>query len=123
VGLTSRTVSRNLPFVTTYRLPDGAWDVVSDRTRRTILELLAERPCAVGELAERLPVSRPAVSQHLKVLKDTGLVDDETVGTKRIYRLNPAGVQALRDQLDTFWNRAIANFATTLINESTEDET
>jgi DNA-binding transcriptional ArsR family regulator len=108
--------------VATYRSPDGAWDVVSDRTRRTILELLAERPCAVGELAERLPVSRPAVSQHLKVLKDTGLVDDETVGTKRIYRLNPAGVQALRDQLDTFWNRAIANFETTLTNDTTEDE-
>jgi DNA-binding transcriptional ArsR family regulator len=95
---------------------------VGDRTRRAILELLAEQPCAVGELAEQLPVSRPAVSQHLKVLKDTGLVDDETVGTKRIYRLNPAGVQALRDQLDMFWNRAIANFESITTNESTEDE-
>jgi len=77
----------------------------------------------VGELAAQLPVSRPAVSQHLKVLKATGLVDDETVGTRRIYRLNPAGVQALRDQLDTFWNRAIANYETTLGDDSTEDET
>jgi DNA-binding transcriptional ArsR family regulator len=95
---------------------------MGDRTRRAILERLAERPCAVGELAEQLPVSRPAVSQHLKVLKATGLVDDETVGTRRIYRLNPAGVQALRDQLDTFWNRAMANYET-VIDDSTEDET
>lgn len=95
---------------------------MSDRTRRTILELLAEQPRAVGELAEQLPVSRPAVSQHLKVLKETGLVDDETVGTRRIYRLNPAGVQALRDQLDTFWNRAIANFESALGNESTPNK-
>jgi DNA-binding transcriptional ArsR family regulator len=95
---------------------------MGDRTRRAILERLAERPCAVGELAEQLPVSRPAVSQHLKVLKATGLVDDETVGTRRIYRLNPAGVQALRDQLDTFWNRAMANYEA-VIDDSTEDET
>jgi DNA-binding transcriptional ArsR family regulator len=95
---------------------------MGDRTRRTILERLAERPCAVGELAEQLPVSRPAVSQHLKVLKATGLVDDETVGTRRIYRLNPAGVQALRDQLDTFWTRAMANYEAA-IDDSTEDET
>ena len=96
---------------------------MSDRTRRAILERLAEHPCAVGELAEQLPVSRPAVSQHLKVLKATGLVDDETVGTRRIYWLNPAGVQALRDQLDTFWTRAIANYETKLSDDSTEDET
>lgn len=102
---------------------DGVWDAMGDRTRRAILERLAQRPCAVGELAEQLPVSRPAVSQHLKVLKATGLVDDETVGTRRIYRLNPAGVQALRDQLDTFWNRAIANYETTIGDDSTEDET
>jgi DNA-binding transcriptional ArsR family regulator len=95
---------------------------MGDRTRRAILERLAERPRAVGELAEQLPVSRPAVSQHLKVLKATGLVDDETVGTRRIYRLNPAGVQALRDQLDTFWTRAMANYEAA-IDDSTEDET
>jgi DNA-binding transcriptional ArsR family regulator len=95
---------------------------MGDRTRRAILERLAERPCAVGELAKQLPVSRPAVSQHLKVLKATGLVDDETVGTRRIYRLNPAGVQALRDQLDTFWNRAMVNYEAA-IDDSTEDET
>ena len=95
---------------------------MGDRTRRVIFERLAERPSAVGELAEQLPVSRPAVSQHLKVLKATGLVDDETVGTRRIYRLNPAGVQALRDQLDTFWSRAMANYEAA-IDDSTEDET
>jgi len=71
---------------------------------------LAERPRAVGELAAELPVSRPAVSQHLKVLKDAGLVTDRAAGTSRIYRLDPVGVGALRDQLDTFWNRALASF-------------
>lgn len=95
---------------------------MGDPTRRAILEHLADGPCAVGELADRLPVSRPAVSQHLKVLKTNGLVDDETAGTRRIYRLNPAGVQALRDQLDTFWNRAMANYDAA-IDDSTEDDT
>jgi DNA-binding transcriptional ArsR family regulator len=121
--LTPSMVRVNLPFVATYRAEDGLWDAMGDRTRRAILERLAERPFAVGELAEHLPVSRPAVSQHLKVLKATGLVDDDTVGTRRIYRLNPAGVQALRDQLDTFWNRAITNYAAAIDDDSTEDET
>lgn len=71
---------------------------------------LAERPQAVGELADGLPVSRPAVSQHLKVSKDAGLVAEQAVGTRRIYRLNGAGVAALRDQLDTFWNRALSGY-------------
>lgn len=71
---------------------------------------LAERPQAVGELAADLPVTRPAVSQHLKVLKDAGLVSEEPVGTRRIYRLNEVGVAALRDQLDTFWERALGGF-------------
>lgn len=72
--------------------------------------LLAERASAVGELAAELPVSRPAVSQHLKVLKDAGLVSEHAEGTRRIYRLDEAGVIALRDQLDEFWNRALAGF-------------
>ena len=72
--------------------------------------LLAERPHAVGEMAEVLPVTRPAVSQHLRVLKDAGLVDEQPEGTKRVYRLNEAGLLALRDQLDTFWNRALTAF-------------
>ncbi len=119
--MTRQGVSCNLRFVATYGT-DSVWEAMGDRTRRAILERLAEHPCAVGELAAQLPVSRPAVSQHLKVLKTTGLVEDETVGTRRIYRLNPAGVQALRDQLDTFWNRAIANYRAA-IDESMEDET
>jgi DNA-binding transcriptional ArsR family regulator len=95
---------------------------MGDRTRRAILERLAERPCAVGELAAQLPVSRPAVSQHLKVLKESGLVTDETVGTRRIYRLHPAGVQALRDQLDAFWSRAIANYDAVIGDHTTEEQ-
>ncbi|HET7173055.1 MAG TPA: metalloregulator ArsR/SmtB family transcription factor [Nocardioidaceae bacterium] len=83
---------------------------LADHSRRAIVACLAERPRAVGELADELPISRPAVSQHLKVLKDVGLVSDRAAGTRRIYRLNPAGVAALRDQLDAFWNRALAGY-------------
>ncbi|MGH8861391.1 MAG: ArsR/SmtB family transcription factor [Jatrophihabitantaceae bacterium] len=90
--------------------PDDGWDALGDRTRRAILDRLAERPRAVGELADELPVSRPAVSQHLKVLKGAGLVTEQAAGTRRIYRLNPIGVAALRDQLDTFWSRALDNY-------------
>ena len=81
---------------------------------------LAERPRAVGELADELPVSRPAVSQHLKVLRDAGLVTDRAAGTRRIYRLNPAGIGALRDQLETFWNRALASYKD-VVEESREE--
>jgi DNA-binding transcriptional ArsR family regulator len=95
--------------VATYQSGDG-WDVLADASRRSIVTCLAERPRAVGELADELPISRPAVSQHLKVLKDAGLVTDEAAGTRRVYRLNPAGVAALRDQLDTFWNRALRGY-------------
>jgi DNA-binding transcriptional ArsR family regulator len=85
-------------------------DALGDPTRRSIVERLAERPRAVGELADELPISRPAVSQHLKVLKDAGLVSERAAGTRRIYRLNPAAVQALRDQLDTLWKKALTGF-------------
>ncbi|WP_148573280.1 ArsR/SmtB family transcription factor [Nocardioides caldifontis] len=90
----------------TYR-SDDEWAVLGDRTRRTIVEQLAAGPLAVGELASRLPISRPAVSQHLKVLRDAGLVVERAEGTRRVYRLDEAGVLALRDQLDTFWSRAL----------------
>ena len=93
----------------TYQVGDG-WDALGDPTRRAILACLADRPRAVGEIAAELPISRPAVSQHLKVLKDAGLVTDRAAGTRRVYRLNPAGVAAMRDQLDTFWNRALTAF-------------
>jgi DNA-binding transcriptional ArsR family regulator len=85
-------------------------EALGDPTRRAIFERLAERPLAVGELASELPVSRPAVSQHLKVLKRAGLVTDHPAGTRRIYQLNPEGVGALRDYLDGFWNRSLAAF-------------
>lgn len=83
---------------------------LGDPTRRGIFERLADRPQAVGELARGLPVSRPAVSQHLRVLKDAGLVIDRRAGTKRIYQLDPDGVGALRAYLDQFWNRSLAAF-------------
>jgi DNA-binding transcriptional ArsR family regulator len=94
--------------VTTYRV-EGL-TALGDPTRRAIFERLADRPRAVGELAVELPVSRPAVSQHLKVLKDAGLVIDRPAGNRRIYQLDPDGVGALRAYLDQFWNRSLAAF-------------
>jgi DNA-binding transcriptional ArsR family regulator len=85
-------------------------DALGDPTRRAIFERLAEGPRAVGELASELPVSRPAVSQHLKVLKDAGLVVDTPAGTRRLYRLDPDGVGAVRAYFDAFWNQALAAF-------------
>ena len=85
---------------------------LGDPTRRAIFEHLAERPRAVGELARELPVSRPAVSQHLKVLKQAGLVIDQPAGARRIYQLDPGGVDALRAYLDHFWNQALAAYKT-----------
>ena len=88
---------------------DG-WSALGDPTRRAIFERVAQRPRAVGELARELPVSRPAVSQHLKVLKEAGLVVDRRAGTRRIYQLDPDGVGALRAQLDRFWSKALAAY-------------
>lgn len=102
------TVSVSLPFVGTYG--DAGLGLLGDPTRRAIFELLARRPCSVGELAEQLPVSRPAVSQHLKLLKDGGLVIDHVAGTRRVYRINPEGVGALRSYLDSVWADALAGF-------------
>jgi DNA-binding transcriptional ArsR family regulator len=78
--------------------------------RRAIFELLAERPRAVGELAQEFPVSRPAVSQHLKVLKDARLVSDRPAGTRRIYEVDPTGLRELRDYLERFWGRALSAY-------------
>ncbi len=83
---------------------------LADPTRRDIFERLARRPQAVGELAAGLPVSRPAVSQHLRTLKDAQLVTDEAVGTRRIYRLDPRGIGLMRDWLDRHWDQALAAF-------------
>jgi DNA-binding transcriptional ArsR family regulator len=96
---------------------------LADHSRRAIVACLAEKPRAVGELARELPISRPAVSQHLKVLKDAGLVIDRAAGTRRIYRLNPAGVEALRDQLDSFWKRALAGYQDALEEPTVEPRT
>ena len=83
---------------------------LGDPTRRAVFELLADGPRAVGELAGRLPVTRPAVSQHLKVLKEAGLVIDRPDGTRRLYELNPDGIGAVRAYFDRFWNQALISF-------------
>lgn len=105
--------------MTTYRT-DG-WTALGDPTRRAILEHLADRPRAVGELAAELPVSRPAVSQHLRVLKGAGLVVDRPEGTRRIYHVDPDGVAALRADLDRFWSSALAAFKAAAERDTEED--
>ena len=92
-------------------------DALGDPTRRAIFERLANGPKAVGEIAGELPVSRPAVSQHLKVLKQAGLVIDRAQGTRRLYQLNPQGIQDLRAYFDQFWTQALASFKTAVEQE------
>jgi DNA-binding transcriptional ArsR family regulator len=87
-----------------------AFAALSDPTRREVLERLAHGPRSVGELAAGLPVSRPAVSQHLKVLKDAGLVRDQAEGTRRVYQIDPEGLGQLRAWLDRFWDEALEAF-------------
>ncbi|HEY1510155.1 MAG TPA: metalloregulator ArsR/SmtB family transcription factor [Solirubrobacteraceae bacterium] len=94
---------------------------LSDPTRRAIFERLVQRPWAVGEIASELPVSRPAVSQHLKVLKDAGLVSDAPDGARRVYRADPDGLEALRSYLDGFWNRALRNVKAVAERPTEED--
>ena len=96
------------------------WGALADRTRRAIVASLADRPHSVGELAAQLPVSRPAVSQHLKVLKDAGLVSEHQEGTRRIYQLNPTRLAALRDQLDSYWRQALHSYAE-VVSEDAHD--
>jgi DNA-binding transcriptional ArsR family regulator len=100
--------------------PD-AWAAMGDPTRKAIFELLVERPRAVVELASELPVSRPAVSQHLRVLKNAGLVVDEAVGTRRIYRVSPDGLAGLRADLERFWERALAAYGAA-VERATEEQ-
>jgi DNA-binding transcriptional ArsR family regulator len=85
-------------------------DALGDPTRRAIFEQLRRGPRAVGEIASELPVSRPAVSQHLRVLKNVGLVTERREGTRRLYRLDPDGLGELRDYFDDFWTEALAGF-------------
>ena len=102
--------------MTTYQ---SGFSALADPTRRQIFERLARRPSAVGQLAEALPVSRPAVSQHLKVLRDAGLVVDARDGSRRLYRVNPDGVAAMRAYLDRFWSDALAAFESAAGSEET----
>jgi DNA-binding transcriptional ArsR family regulator len=97
------------------------WAALGDPTRRAIFRKVVERPRAVGELAAELPVSRPAVSQHLRVLKVAQLVADEAAGTRRIYRARPAGVRALRADLEEFWDKTLAAYKEVVEKSSQED--
>lgn len=97
-----------------------AWTALGDPTRKAVFERLVDRPRAVVELAGELPVSRPAISQHLRVLKDAGLVTAEPVGTRRIYRVNPDGLAALRADLERFWGRTLAAYKT-VVEQPTEE--
>jgi DNA-binding transcriptional ArsR family regulator len=105
--------------VTTYQT--DPWIALGDSTRRAILERIAERPRAVNEIARELPISRPAVSQHLKVLKDAGLVMDHPMGTRRIYSLNPVGLGAVRADLERFWSKALAAYKQ-VVEQTNEEE-
>jgi DNA-binding transcriptional ArsR family regulator len=106
--------------VSTYQT--DALAALADPTRRLIFERLADRPRAVGDLAGELPVSRPAVSQHLKVLKDANLVLDRRDGTRRIYQLDPDGLRELRGYLDHFWDQALAGFKAAAERQTKEGE-
>ena len=96
----------------TYASPSDAFAALGDGTRRAIFELLRDGPRAVGELAASVPVSRPAVSQHLRVLKDAGLVNDEAVGNRRVYRVEPDALEELRSYFDDYWSDALQSFKT-----------
>ncbi len=98
------------------------FSALHDPTRRAVLDRLRGGPCAVGEIAASLPVSRPAVSQHLKVLKEAGLVSDRSEGTKRIYYIDPSGLGAMRAWLDRFWDAALAAYAAEAEREEKERE-
>ena len=98
----------------------SAFAALAEPMRLAIVERLAERPMAVGELAAQLPVTRPAVSQHLKVLKEARLVLDQAEGTRRIYRLDPAGLGPIRAWLDRFWDKALAAYAAAAEREDEE---
>ena len=113
------SVGVHLRFVTTYQ--GDPWTALGDPTRKAIFKLLVERPRAVVELAGELPISRPAVSQHLKVLKDAGLVTDHPDGTRRIYRIDPDGLAGLRAELEDFWGKTLGAYKAAL-EQATEEE-
>jgi DNA-binding transcriptional ArsR family regulator len=98
------------------------WTALGDPTRKAIFERLVDRPHAVVELARELPVSRPAVSQHLRLLKDAGLVIDRPAGTRRIYQVDPDGLVALRADLERFWGKALTAYKAVVEQSAKEDE-
>ncbi len=95
----------------TKRSPVAAFSALADPTRESIVRLLLERQCSVGEIADQLPVTRPAVSKHLRLLEGAGLVRFESVGTRNVYSIDPAALAALRDELDSMWRHALARYA------------
>jgi DNA-binding transcriptional ArsR family regulator len=116
--LTDQRVSGNLPLVMTYQ---AALQALADPTRRAVFERLRDGPMPVGELAADLPVTRPAVSQHLKVLRNAGLVQERKVGTRRIYGVELDGLAELRRYLDAFWTDVLAAFEAHVRNEHDTD--
>jgi DNA-binding transcriptional ArsR family regulator len=119
--LTAPIVSVSLRCILTYRLAGGqALEALGDPTRRAIFERLVTGPRSVREIADGMLVSRPAVSQHLKVLKQSRLVRDRAEGTRRVYRLDPAGVAAMREYLDQMWEAALAAFTTRVEDQESQ---
>jgi DNA-binding transcriptional ArsR family regulator len=102
--------------------PSRVFTALNDPTRRAVFERLRHGPRAVGEIARGMPVTRPAVSQHLKVLKEAGLVDDRSEGTRRIYQIDPRGLGAMRAWLDQFWDSALTAFAEEVERASQEEK-
>ena len=117
LGLTKILVRENLRFVEAY---EAVLEALGDRTRRQIVARLRAGPSSVGKLAAALPVSRPAVSQHLTVLRRSGLVSYEDLGTRNVYRLEPAGLSDLRTWLDGFWTEALDRYAQRVRDDSAE---
>jgi DNA-binding transcriptional ArsR family regulator len=106
--------------VVTYQ--EAQFDALGDATRRAILNRLVDKgPLAVGEIAREFPMSRPAISQHLRVLKDARLVIDTAAGTRRVYAVNPDAIESLRRYFDRFWTRALAAFTKKVDEDARED--
>jgi len=106
--------------VTTYQ--ERALQALGDPSRRQIFERLTRNPLPVGQLARELPISRPAVSQHLKVLEEAGLVFDRQAGTRRVYQVDPKAVEALREYFDSFWGQALASFGAAAQDQPRKDK-
>lgn len=114
-------VSINLRLVDTYQQTQQL-DAIGDATRRAILACLLQGPLPVGELARTFPVSRPAISQHLRILKQAKLVTDHAEGTRRVYQINPEGFESLREYFEQFWSLALNAFKRTVEQPTTEEE-